>query len=221
MRRFLKVFNKIFMVPIFRLGLGPFLGNPVSGYVMILRTVGRKSGRVRWVPINYAIRNGAIYCVVGFGRTSPWFLNVLACSDIELIMPGGAIAGHVDEVDDEAERSMVLRQVLKNAGFATIFEGLNPSVPMTRHFEPGPPGSLSSASGRPGSAAARSIRAAWSVLPKSSSRLPSSSPWWPSFCSGRGHAAAGQSAASASRAIASPSTRQVSHERMIFAPWAS
>ena len=126
MRLGFRFLNKLFMVPMFRLGLGPFFGNPLSGYVMVLRTIGRKTGKVRYVPVNYAIVNGCVYCLVGFGRTSPWFLNLLANPDIDVILPGGAIAGHVEEATDGEERRVVLRQILKNAGFATLFEGLNP-----------------------------------------------------------------------------------------------
>jgi deazaflavin-dependent oxidoreductase (nitroreductase family) len=125
-RRFFRVFNRLFMIPMFRLGMGPFFGNPLTGYVMVMRTVGRKTGKVRLVPVNYAIHNGSVYCLVGFGRTSPWYLNILAGPDIELILPGGAIAGHAEEANDPAERSAVIRKVLKAAGFATLFEGLNP-----------------------------------------------------------------------------------------------
>jgi deazaflavin-dependent oxidoreductase (nitroreductase family) len=121
-----RILNRFFMVPMFRLGLGPFFGNPLSGYIMVLRTVGRRTGKVRYVPVNYAIRNGSVYCLAGFGRTSPWFLNLLANPDIDVILPGGAIAGHVEEATDAGERRVVLRQILKNAGFATLFEGLNP-----------------------------------------------------------------------------------------------
>ncbi len=126
MRLFFRFFNKFFMVPMFRLGLGPFFGNPLSGYVMVLRTVGRKSGKVRYVPVNYAIRDGSIYCLAGFGRNSPWFLNLMARPDVEIILPSGAVLGRVEEATDPAERTGVIRQVLKNAGFATLFEGLNP-----------------------------------------------------------------------------------------------
>jgi deazaflavin-dependent oxidoreductase (nitroreductase family) len=125
-RLFFRFLNRFFMVPMFRLGMGPFFGNPLSGYVMVLRTVGRKTGKVRYVPVNYAIRNGSVYCLAGFGRTSPWFLNLQANPDVDVILPGGAIAGHVEEATDPAERTIVLRQLLKNAGFAAIFEGLNP-----------------------------------------------------------------------------------------------
>jgi deazaflavin-dependent oxidoreductase (nitroreductase family) len=125
-RTFFRFLNRFFMVPMFRLGLGPFFGTPLGGYVMVVRTVGRKTGKVRWVPVNYAIHDGSIYCVVGYGRTSPWYMNIMANPDIDLIMPGGAIAGHAEEATDPAERNLVIRQVMKNAGFATLLEGLNP-----------------------------------------------------------------------------------------------
>jgi hypothetical protein len=125
-RRVFAVLNKFFMVPLFRLGLGPVFGNPISGYIMVLKVIGRKTGRRRYVPVNYAMRNGFVYCLVGFGAKSPWYLNLMAQPDIELILPTGAIYGHVEDVTDPAERVVVVRQVLKNSGFATLFEGLNP-----------------------------------------------------------------------------------------------
>jgi deazaflavin-dependent oxidoreductase (nitroreductase family) len=125
-RRFFRFLNKFLMVPMFRLGLGPFFGNPLTGYIMVLRTIGRKTGRVRYVPLNYAIRNGSVYCLAGYGRASDWFRNLQANPDIDVILPGGAIAGHAAEVDDATERAIVIRQILKNAGFATIFEAFNP-----------------------------------------------------------------------------------------------
>ena len=45
MRRFFRFLNKFFMVPMFRLGFGPFFGNPLSGYIMVLKIVGRKTGK--------------------------------------------------------------------------------------------------------------------------------------------------------------------------------
>jgi deazaflavin-dependent oxidoreductase (nitroreductase family) len=126
MRFVFKIVNKLFMVPMFRLGLGPFFGNPLTGYIMVMRIIGRKTGKIRYVPVNYAIHKGSVYCLVGFGRKSPWYLNMLANPDIDLIMPGGSVAGHVEEATDDAERMLVLRQILKNGGFAGFFEGLNP-----------------------------------------------------------------------------------------------
>ncbi len=52
-RRIFWFLNTFFMVPLFRLGLGPFFGNPLSGYIMVLKAIGRKSGKVRYTPVNY------------------------------------------------------------------------------------------------------------------------------------------------------------------------
>lgn len=68
MRRFFRFLNKYFMVPMFRLGFGPFFGNPFTGYIMVLKIVGRKTGRLHFAPVNYAIRDGVVYCVSGFRK---------------------------------------------------------------------------------------------------------------------------------------------------------
>ena len=60
-QRLFRVLNRFFMVPMFRLGLGPFMGNPLSGYIMVIRTVGRKSGKIRYAPVNYVIHKGDIW----------------------------------------------------------------------------------------------------------------------------------------------------------------
>ena len=118
--------NKFFMVPVFRLGLGFFFGNPLSGYIMVLKPVGRKSGKVRYAPVNYAISNGSVYCLSGGRQSSDWYRNLMANPLVEVIMPGGAIHGQVSEVTDPQERLRMTRQVLQNAGFAGFFEGYNP-----------------------------------------------------------------------------------------------
>src|SRR5262245_39299377 len=57
-----KYVNRYFMVPVFRLGLGWAMGSPTGGYVMLLKTVGKKSGKTRYAPVNYAIMEGNVYC---------------------------------------------------------------------------------------------------------------------------------------------------------------
>jgi deazaflavin-dependent oxidoreductase (nitroreductase family) len=126
MRRFFWFLNKFFMVPMFRLGFAPFFGNPFSGYIMVVKTLGRKSGRVRYSPVNYAIQGGQVYCMAGFGRVSDWYRNLCANPVIDLIMPGGPIAGKAEDVTAPDERAIIIRQILKNGGFAGFFEGFNP-----------------------------------------------------------------------------------------------
>ena len=78
MRRIFWFVNKYFMVPIFRLGFGPFFGNPYSGYIMVMKVIGRISGKTYFVPVNYAIWEGSVYCISGGRRTSDWFKNLMA-----------------------------------------------------------------------------------------------------------------------------------------------
>jgi len=126
MRRIFWYLNKYFMVPMFRLGLGPIFVNPFVGYIMVLKTIGRKSGKRYFTPVNYAIHKGNVYCISGGRLTSDWFRNVLANPEIEIILPGGAIFARAEEVNDANEKCKVVRQVLVNAGFAGFFEGYNP-----------------------------------------------------------------------------------------------
>lgn len=126
MRRLFWFLNKLFMVPAFRLGLGPFMGNPITGYIMVLRTTGWKSGRERFTPVNYAILDGRIYCLAGFGKGAHWYRNMRAASGVQLLLPGGAVAGVAEDVADPEESLRAARQVLKNGGFAGFLLGFNP-----------------------------------------------------------------------------------------------
>jgi len=118
--------NKFFMVPIFRLGLGPFMGNPFSGYIMVIKNTGRKSGKTRYSPVNYCVYQGDLYCLAGFGKVSDWYKNILVNPNIEVIHPNGPLAGVAEVITGTADRTALLRKILKNAGFAGFFEGFNP-----------------------------------------------------------------------------------------------
>ena len=126
LRQAFKYLNRYFMVPAFRLGLGPLIGTPFGGYVMVLKTTGRKSGAVRYAPLNYAILDGAVYCIAGWGEGAHWLANLRAEPRVEVLLPGGAVAGLAEVVSDPAETQRGLVQVARNAGFATLFGGVNP-----------------------------------------------------------------------------------------------
>ena len=55
LRKVFRLLNKYFMVPVFRLGLGTWVGTPFGGYVMVLQLIGHKTGKTRYAPVNYAI----------------------------------------------------------------------------------------------------------------------------------------------------------------------
>lgn len=118
--------NKFFMVPTFRMGLGAFICNPLTGYIMVIKNIGRKSGKRYFTPTNYAIFDGSIYCIAGFGRKAHWYMNIMSTPHVEIIMPGGTISGTAAEVTKPEEALKACKQILKNAGFAGFFEGFNP-----------------------------------------------------------------------------------------------
>lgn len=126
MRRIFWFLNKFFMVPVFRLGFGPFFGNPFTGYIMVMKTIGRKSGKVHFVPVNYAISKGNVFCISGGRQNSDWYKNLYANPQIELMLPGGSVYSKMEEIIDSDEKVLIARQILQNAGFAGFFEGYNP-----------------------------------------------------------------------------------------------
>jgi deazaflavin-dependent oxidoreductase (nitroreductase family) len=126
LRAVFRVLNRFFMIPVFRLGMGSLLVNPLTGYIMVLRTLGHKSGKIRYVPVNYAIDGGCVYCLAGFGKNSHWYRNVLADPKVEAILPGGAIYGKAETVSDPAECLKLGRKIMRNAGFAGFLAGINP-----------------------------------------------------------------------------------------------
>lgn len=128
MRKAFRLMNKAFMVPAFRLGLGRILGSPFGGYIMVIKTRGRVSGKTRYTPVNYAIANGCVYGIAGFGSVSHWVKNIQADPNVELMLPAGALACKAEILKGEAEKLPMLRQILINSGFAAVlFEGIIPS----------------------------------------------------------------------------------------------
>jgi deazaflavin-dependent oxidoreductase (nitroreductase family) len=116
--------NKYVGVPALRAGLGRYMSNPLTGYLMILQTRGRKSGELREAPLGYTIVGEHVYCAAGFGRRSHWFQNVLADGRVQVILPGRAFAGVAEEVADVDERIRVLPPLLRSMGLVAGMVGM-------------------------------------------------------------------------------------------------
>ena len=126
MRRVFGVLNRYWWVPIMRSGLGPLFATPIGGYIMLLKTTGRKSGKIRHAPLNYAIIDGAVYCIAGFGTGTHWYRNIGADPRVEVILPSGSFSGVAETVTDDAERLRALRQVGIAGGIPGFGLGVNP-----------------------------------------------------------------------------------------------
>ncbi len=125
LRRAFRLLNRGFMVPVFRSGLGAAMVSPFAGYIMLLSTIGHKTGRLRRTPVNYALIDGDVYCIAGFGRVAHWARNLAAIPEAEVQLPAGRFWGKVQVLTEEADRLRVGRQILKNAGFAGFLFGYN------------------------------------------------------------------------------------------------
>ncbi len=115
------------MVLLWRLGLGKWLNlwPLVLGRYLVIAHIGRRSGLKRRTPVNYAMIDDEVYCVAGFGSVSDWYRNIVANPQIEIWLPDGWWAGVAEEVLHPEARLPIIRQVLKDSGFAGFAAGVN------------------------------------------------------------------------------------------------
>ena len=127
LRQMFKTGNR-FMLIMWRLGLGQFINvSPDTiGRIMVLTHIGRKTGGKRQTPVNYAILNGEIYCVAGFGSIADWYRNTLKNPQVEIWLPDGWWEGTAEDISRHPNRVELVRQVLIASGFAARSVGLEP-----------------------------------------------------------------------------------------------
>lgn len=111
------VVNRGLMAPLLRRGWGWLLGNPLTGYLMLLRTRGARSGLQREAPLGYVIDDGAVYCVAGYGTATPWFHNLLAEPGVEVVLPTRRFRGWAEPVAATAEWLREYRALIASFGF--------------------------------------------------------------------------------------------------------
>ena len=104
LRRGFRVLNRYVAAPMIRVGAGPLLCTTVSGSILVLRTVGRKSGLVREAPLGYAVVDGRVAMIAGYGRDAHWFRNALANPTVQIALPGAVFAGTAEELTGVARR---------------------------------------------------------------------------------------------------------------------
>jgi deazaflavin-dependent oxidoreductase (nitroreductase family) len=114
--------NEHLMLQMLESGLGRFMGSPPTGYFVLLRTTGRKSGKVRTTPLNYAIHDGCVYCLAGFGESTPWLANLKANPRVQLRLPDRTIEALAEMVADRWEARRMAVRVARNSGFALAIE---------------------------------------------------------------------------------------------------
>ncbi|MHC1590815.1 MAG: nitroreductase family deazaflavin-dependent oxidoreductase [Candidatus Helarchaeales archaeon] len=74
-----KKMNKYLMIPFYRVGLLPLFG---MGWIfLLLKTKGRKTGKIRWTPVEYHRIDGVIHVFASRGDKADWFKNMKANPD--------------------------------------------------------------------------------------------------------------------------------------------
>jgi deazaflavin-dependent oxidoreductase (nitroreductase family) len=110
------VVNPWLVAPLLRRGLGWLLGSPATGYLMVLRTRGRRSGLTREAPLGYVIDSGVVYCVAGYGRATPWYRNLVADPAVEVTLPTRRFRGRAEPVSDASEWLRTYRALIASFG---------------------------------------------------------------------------------------------------------
>jgi deazaflavin-dependent oxidoreductase (nitroreductase family) len=121
-----RTFNRWAMLPLLDAGLGPWMGTPIGGWLLVLRVRGRKSGLVREVPLSYLIAEGSAWVMAGFGDMSEWYRNLLADPSVEILLPGRSVRCAAVPVGDEATRARILPRLVRAAGVPGYLTGCDP-----------------------------------------------------------------------------------------------
>lgn len=127
MRRGLNQMNRG-MVPLWRLGLGRTMDicPGISGRLLVLEHVGRRSGTKYRSPVNYATVGDDLYVLAAFGKKTHWYRNILAAPDVAVWLPDGRWLARAEEASDDPRRLEHVREVLVSSGFAAPLIGLHP-----------------------------------------------------------------------------------------------
>ena len=78
----------------YALGLGPVIGR----LILLLTTMGRKSGLPRVTPLQYEEENGVFYVASARGQQADWFRNIVADPHVEVRVKGGRWRGLAEPI---------------------------------------------------------------------------------------------------------------------------
>jgi deazaflavin-dependent oxidoreductase (nitroreductase family) len=103
-----KFVNKYLTIPLYKIGLIPLVG--LGRIFLLLKTVGRKSGRMRTTPLEYHRIDGEIHIFSGRGKESDWFKNLKVNPDKVWVHHGfHRFKPEVHILKDDEEKAKILR----------------------------------------------------------------------------------------------------------------
>jgi len=113
-RTILKAISRLYVLPWFRVIGGP-RSTRWGGSLCVLRTRGRRTGRIREVPLDYAPAGDGIYVLAGLGDRTHWLSNLRADPHVEVQFGRRLFPGIACEVTTPAERLVAVRSLLTRA----------------------------------------------------------------------------------------------------------
>jgi deazaflavin-dependent oxidoreductase (nitroreductase family) len=129
LRQGFKYANK-FMVGMWRLGFGPWFNLWPQGWgqIMVITHTGRVTGIKHHTPVNFAIIDGEVYCIAGFGKIADWYRNLLANPEVEIWLPDSWWTGTAEDLSKADNRTEIMRSVVVASGFAGPLFGVDPKA---------------------------------------------------------------------------------------------
>ena len=118
--------NRWLMVPALGAGLGRWLATPIGGYLLLLRTRGRRTGLERDAPLSYLVEEGSVWVLAGFGPVTNWYRNLLANPEVEVQLPGRHLRCRGEEVLDAEVRRRIAPRLVRATGLPGALIGCNP-----------------------------------------------------------------------------------------------
>jgi len=92
-------------VLLYRLGLGGLIGK----HTLLLTTTGRRSGRLRVVPLDYQQEGDTLYFIAEQGTRSTWYRNLVANPEVEVQVGSRKMKGVAAPLTDPRQKAHVLR----------------------------------------------------------------------------------------------------------------
>jgi deazaflavin-dependent oxidoreductase (nitroreductase family) len=118
--------NRWMTIPMLRAGLGPWMGTPAGGWLLLMRVRGRRTGAIREVPLSYLVDEGAVWVMAGFGPGTQWYRNLLADPTVDLVLPGRTRRCIAREVRDPETRRRMMPKLLRATGAPGFMAGCDP-----------------------------------------------------------------------------------------------
>ena len=118
----------------YAVGLGPLTGN----IILLLTTIGRKSGKPRVTPLQYEEIDGKIFLGAALGQKADWFRNIQAHPEVEVCVKSQRFLGIAEAITDTKQIAdfleVRLRRHPRMVGAILRTEGI-PVPPMRSDLE--------------------------------------------------------------------------------------